>query len=217
MVETQVLNAERRTDSGTRASRKLRKEGLIPAIIYGHKQEPVAVKMNYHDLKLEIQHHHRLLKVALDGETEQFLVKAVQYDHFGEEVLHVDLTRVDMDERVTMTVQLELRGTPAGHADGGVLDQNLADIEVECPVTGIPERIRAMVTELQIGDTLKAGDLELPEGVTLVTEADTPVASVRVIAEVVEEEEIAEPTDSSEPEVIGGKPGEEEQEEGSES
>ena len=106
MVETLVLKADKRKTSGTRVSRKARAAGLIPAIVYGHGAEPLAITLNYHDLALELQHHHRLLQVDVEGKKEQFLVKEIQYDHLGDKVIHLDLARVDLDERVTMTVAL---------------------------------------------------------------------------------------------------------------
>lgn len=213
MIETIVLKAEKRETTGTRAARKVRAAGMIPMVIYGHKQEALAVQTSYHDLALELQHRHRLLTVELDGKQERLLVKDVQYDHLYEKIVHVDLTHVNLDERVEMTVMVELRGTPEGAAEGGVLDQTLAEVTLECPVTSIPERIRASVMHLQVGDSLVAGDLEMPEGSTLVTDATAVVAAVRVLAEE-PEEEVAEPeVGASEPEIIGGKPEEGEEEE----
>lgn len=203
-AEALVLKAEKRQSKGTRVSRKLRQQGLIPAIIYGHKEDTVAVQLNAHDLTMELQHHHRVLEVDLAGHRETCLVKDVQYDYLGEKILHVDLTRVSMDERVQVTVTLELRGTPAGVTEGGVLDQLLNEIELDCLVTEIPEVIKTKVNDLQIDQILTAGAIELPSGTKLVTEPDAPVATVRLKAEeVVEEEEIAPAEEgTAEPEVI---------------
>ena len=207
MDEKLVLKAEKRSDSGTRVARKLRKEGFIPAIIYGHKKESVSVKLNSHDLNLELQHHHRLLDLDVDGKRESCLVKEVQYDYLGEDIIHVDLTRVNVDERVTVSVALELRGTSVGVSEGGgVLNQLLTEIELECVVVNIPETIRVVISDLQIGDAVTAGELELPEGAVLQTPAETAVVMVQAAAEVPEEEEEVEEAASSEtePEVIGG-------------
>jgi len=211
MVEAVVLKAERRQQSGTRSARKLREAGKVPAIIYGHQQEPAAVQMNYHDLALELHHHHKLLEVVLDGKKVQTLVKDVQYDHLGDKVIHVDLTRVSLDERVQVMVPIALRGTPAGASEGGVLEKMISEIELECQVTSIPEEIRVPVNHLQVEETITAGELELPEGARLITEADLPVVTVTVMAEEEEAEEaVAEAED--EPEVISKKPSEEESE-----
>lgn len=203
-AENLTLKANRREQVGTRVARKERASGRIPAIIYGHKQDPVAVSLDYHDLALELQHRHRLVDVELDGQATKFLIKDVQFDHLGDRIVHVDLTRVDLDERVTVSVAIEFRGVPVGAIDGGVIDQLESDIELECVVTHIPESIRVSVAELQVGDLLQAKDLELPDGATLVTDAETAIVALRAPTEEVEEEEVAgeEGESSDEPEVI---------------
>jgi len=203
MTEELILKTEKRERTGTRHTRRQRETGKLPAIIYGHKTDPVAVLLNYHDLALEIQHHHRLLTVELNGKQEKVLIKDVQHNYLGDKILHVDLTRVRLDERVQVNVILDLRGTPVGAADGGVLDNLLPAVELECLVTNIPENIRVPVSHMNIGDTLLARDLQLPDGTTLITAPDTPVASVSVIAEEVEEEEAVVGEAEAEPEVIG--------------
>ena len=203
MAETLVLKAQKRERTGTRVTRKLRTQGKIPAIIYGHQKTPVAVQFDAHDLSLELQHHHHLLEVSLKGRRQRCLVKDVQYDYLGESIIHVDLARVSLDERVQVTVSVELRGAPAGVSAGGVLDQLLSEVELECLVTNIPENIRVRIGDLQINQTLTAGEIELPEGVKLITEPDTPVAAVRVVAEEAEEEaQEAAAEAEAEPEVI---------------
>ena len=203
-TESLTLKANRRERVGTRVARKERIAGQIPAIIYGHKEDPVAISLNYHDLSMELQHHHRLVEVELDGEKIKYLVKDVQYDHLGDRMVHVDLTRVNLDERVKVSVEIELRGTPAGAADGGVIDHMESTIELECVVTNIPENIRVSVVQLQVGDLLTAKDLELPDGATLVTDPETAIVALRVLAEEPEAEEVEgeEVEDSAEPEVI---------------
>jgi len=212
--EALILKAEKRRQTGTQAARRERKKSLVPAIIYGHKKEPVAILLGYHDLALELQHHHRLLEVELNGKKEKFLVKEVQYDYLGDKIIHVDLARVDVDERVSVTVALEFKGTPAGAAEGGILDHLLVDIEVECPVSDIPETIRANVAHLNIGDTLLAGDIELPANCKLVTDDKAHVAILRLPVKQVEEpEEVVEGEGgAAEPEIITHEKSEEEEE-----
>ena len=204
-----VLKAKRRDQVGTRAARRLREKGDIPAILYGHGEEVVALTLQEHDVEMAVQHGERMLEVDLEGESHNALIKEIQYDTFEHEILHVDLTRVNLDERVEVTVPITLRGTPAGAEEGGVLRQNAVEVEVECVVTAIPEEIRVNVNELKIGDSIQIGDLELPEGARLLSDPDMPVCSVSVIAE--EEEEAVEgEAEGAEPEVIGEKPAEEE-------
>jgi large subunit ribosomal protein L25 len=136
----------------------------------------------------------------MDGKNETVLVKDVQFDHLGMEVLHVDFARVDLNERVEVTVPLVLKGEPKGEKDGGVLQQILADLEIECLVTQIPTEIRANVADMGLNDALHVKDLQLPEGVRALQDEDLIVATVKEIAEEVSTE-AAEGT--AEPEVIG--------------
>jgi large subunit ribosomal protein L25 len=138
------------------------------------------------------------------------LVKEVQYDHLGMEVLHVDFARVSLDEKVELTVPLELKGTPKGEADGAVLQQFIAELEIECLVTDIPHSIVHNVTEMEKDSELHIRDLKLPAGVRVMQDEDLLVAAVREVQEEVPTE-VAEVA-TAEPEVIGRKP--EEGEEG---
>ena len=200
-----VIRADARDEIGTRNARRLREQGKIPAIIYGHGEAPQAVTLSEHEIELAILHGDRLLEVDLGSTKQNVLIKELQYDTFGQEILHVDLTRVDLDERVEVTVPIVLRGTPAGAAEEGVLQQLAAEIRVECVVTAIPDEIRVAVGELQIGDSISMSELELPDGATLLEEPEALVCNVVVIAEEVVVEEGEEEAAEGEPEVIGEK------------
>jgi len=213
METTVTIQAKPREAMSKKANRRARQAGWLPGIIYGHKEEPVPVLLPMHDLELAVQHGAHILEVDLGEKREQVLLKEVQYDHLGSKMLHVDLTRVSLDERVEVTVQLVLRGTPKGVTEGGVLEQPLSDLTIECVVTQIPEVIRINVSELGVGEMLHVRDLELPEGVTALTDPETVVCLVRALGEEAEEEaaEEAEPG-AAEPEVIGRGKEEEEPE-----
>ncbi len=205
-----VLKADKRTESGTRKSRKLRKEGLLPGIVYGHKQEPVSITVNEHDVEMAIKHGERLLELQVDSKTENVIFKEVQYDTFGQHILHVDFTRVDLNERVEVTVPVILRGSLAN--DEGVVNQMLSDLTISCLVTAIPEDIRANIKELDIGDSIRAGQLELPDGSELTGDPEAIVCTIIMVAE--EEEAPVEAEEGqAEPEVIGEKKEEESAEE----
>ncbi|MCP4374955.1 MAG: 50S ribosomal protein L25 [bacterium] len=210
---TEVLKATKRTESGTRKARDLRKDGFLPVVLYGHGEGTLSLAIHEHELELALQHGDKLLKIELDGDTQNVLIKDIQYDTWGQKVLHVDLTRVRLDELVTVTVKISLVGTPAGVDAGGSLQQAIPSAEIQCRVDQIPEEIRVQVNELNIEDSLHLSDLELPEGSELLSDPTTLVCSVVTIAEEVEEEEPEEGEDSAEPEVIGAKPDEETEEE----
>ena len=196
-----ALKASIRSERGSRKAQAMRAQGLIPAVIYGHGEEVVSVTLNEHDIDLAIHHGQRLVELDVEGKEENALIKDVQWDTFGQKVLHVDLTRVDLNELVEVTVPILLRGTPAGADEGGVLRQITAEVKIECMVRAIPEDIRAFVGELNVGDSLYLRDLELPEGATLVDDEGTILCNVVIIAE--EVEEAPEEEGGDQPEVIG--------------
>ncbi len=188
-MEITTLKSLPRDTIGTRAARALRAAGRLPAIIYGHGEAPESVSLLMRDVEEALARGARMLPVEVGGKGHQFLIKAVQYDHLDAAPIHLDLTRVSMDERVKVYVGIELRGVPKGVADGGVLDQHLAGIEVECLVASIPDTLHPLVTDLELGASLLVKDLELPDGVVPLADPEDRVATVRAVAEEVEAEE----------------------------
>ena len=197
------LSAEPRSELGSRANKRIRDKGLVPGVLYGHKEAVVPVTLPKKELTTHLDRGAHLFDLALDGKTQKVLVKEVQYDHLGLEVIHVDFARVSLDEKVEVTVPIELKGTPKGEDEGGVLQQMMNELEVECLVTDIPDMITANVAEMKVDDVLHVSDLKLPPGVRALQDPEQIVAMVKVI-----EEEAAAPAaeaESAEPEVIGRK------------
>src|SRR3954466_5185425 len=172
-----------RPELGSRANKRLRDAGFVPGVIYGHKEDVVPVTLPKIELVKHLNHGAHLFALALDGKNENVLVKDVQYDHLGIEVLHVDFARVDLNERVEVTVPLLLKGDPKGEAEGGVLQQVVADLEIECLVRQIPAQIRHNVSAMGLNDVLHVKDLQLPSGVRATQDPDLMVATVKEIAE----------------------------------
>ena len=202
-AESIQLTVKPRGELGSRANKRLRDTGHVPGVIYGHKEAVVPVTLAKKELTGHLNRGAHVFDLALDGKSEKVLVKEVQYDHLGIEVIHVDFARVSLDEKVEVTVPLELKGTPKGEADGGVLQQLITDLEVECLVTDIPAAIRHSVAEMGLDSVLHVSDLKLPPGVKALQDADAIVATVRAVAE---EEAAPAPEGTAEPEVIGRKP-----------
>ena len=204
-MATQSINiaAEPRSALGSRANKRLRDTGKVPGVVYGHKEAVVPVSLPKKELVNHLNHGTHVFDLSLDGKAEKVLVKEVQYDHLGIEVLHVDFARVSADERVEVTVPLVLKGEPAGEADGGVLQQIVSELEIECLVTDIPHEIVHNVSEMKLDDVLHIKELKLPPGVKALQDEDLVVAQVKAI-----EEETAAPAEegAAEPEVIGRKP-----------
>ena len=210
------IAVETRDHVGSRYAGRLRKAGRLPAVIYGHKQDPVHVSADAKEVSDLLHLNAHVLEVVLGEKTESCLVKDVQWDHMGSDILHLDLARVDLGETVTVEVELDFHGDAIGlKAVGTVLDHPQAIVEVQCRVLDIPESIRADVSALEVNDTLTIADLDLPSGVTCTLPGETVLAAVRQLA-IAEEEEEVEPTEgeSAEPEVIGREKAEEPEEEG---
>lgn len=197
------LNVKVRGELGSRKNKKLRDAGFIPGVIYGHKEAVVPVTLPKRELVVHLNHGAHLFALAVDGKNENVLIKDVQYDHLGIEVLHVDFARVDLNERVEVTIPLVLKGEPKGAEEGGVLQQIVVDLEIECLVTQIPDEVRYNVSEMGLDSVLHIKDLQLPEGVRALQDPDLIVATVK---EIVEETAEAGEAGEAEPEVIGKKP-----------
>jgi large subunit ribosomal protein L25 len=207
-TQSAQVSARQRSELGSRANKRLRDQGFVPGVIYGHKEAVIPVTLAKKELTGHLNHGAHLFDLALDGKSEKVLVKEVQYDHLGLEVIHVDFARVSLDEKVELTVPLELKGTPKGEAEGAVLQQMVSELEIECLVTDIPEAIRHNVSDLGKDAVLHVKDLQLPPGVRALQDEDLIVAMVREIVEQ-ESTEAIEAATTAEPEVIGRKPGEE--------
>jgi large subunit ribosomal protein L25 len=213
MADSVVLTTQPRSTKGSHEARRMRKQGLIPAVVYGHKEATVSVTVSRDDLYRIVRHGNRVVDLQGDGKTQTALIRDVQWDHLGHDILHVDFARVAKDERVKIEVRIEIRGIAPGVTAGGLLDQPIHSLEVECLAVAVPDSIRVNIAELQIGQALYIKDLKLPEGVT--TAADPDAIVVQVQAPKAEAEAPVVPAaEQAEPEVIGRKEkGEEEAEE----
>ena len=204
MDKTLALEAQIRERAGSRAAAQLRKQGRVPAIVYGHKREPVSISLDSHDFVEGLRHGHRLMDITVEGETQKMIIKDLQYDYLGRHIIHVDLMRVDVMETVRVTVPIELKGTAQGTQEGCIVEEHADRLEIECMVTNMPETIVVPVKEVGIGDILHAGDIALPNGVTLVSSAETILVTCHLVAAAKTTEEIEEEAPTA-PEVIGEK------------
>lgn len=204
MPERTVIKAEIRQQVGSKHAEKLRQQGRLPAIVYGHKKTPVSISFKTHDFIEELHHGHRLFDVDMGGESETILVKKLQYDHLGKDVIHADFVRVNLAEAVKVAVPIELRGTAKGTHQGGIIDEYLDHLEIECKVSDIPEFIVVSVREVDVGDSIHAGDIELPEGAKLITDPKALMVMCHLVAAAKSTEDVEEEMPAG-PEVITEK------------
>jgi large subunit ribosomal protein L25 len=204
-----TLKASRRDTAGKGAARKLRGTGQIPAVLYGHGDRTESLAVDAHDLELLLHHvnpENTLIGLDIDGTRADVLVREIQRHPWRPEVLHVDFLLVHGDELLKLDIPVRLVGTPVGVLDeGGVLDQVLYDLHVECFPGNIPEAAEVDISGLHVNESVRVGDISMPN-VTILMDAELPVASV--LTPRVQEEEPAADDATPEPEVLRAKGGE---------
>lgn len=220
MVKESMLVAESRTESGSGAARRLRKQGWLPGIINNEKGEARMIRVNLHDLEQRLRHHtgeNLVLDVSVDGgNPAKVLLREVQHDGLTDGLLHADFVEVSMTRKMRVRIPVILRGEPVGAtAEGGILEQLLREVEVECLPGDLIESIELDVSELHLGKRLLVSDLTIDPKLTLLTSKEIAIAAVLAPKE---EEEVApaegEAAATTEPEVIAK--GKEEEEGGEE-
>jgi large subunit ribosomal protein L25 len=188
-VDSVLLRAERRRAGGSGAARRVRATGKVPVVVYGEGRND-SLQVNSHDFTLMMQRHgeHQILDLEVDGAASgKVLVKDVQHDvRFGH-ILHADLVAVSMDKPIRLSLPLKVEGEAAGLKVGGILELVIGEVDVECLPGDVVEEIPVDVTALQIGDNLKASQIVLPKGITLLEDPEEVI--VTIAAPVVEKEE----------------------------
>ncbi len=180
MAEQLSLSAEKRDLLGTRVARRYRKAGKIPAVLALKDQKPVHLLVDAREFERLVKKHARIISLSHPGGKEKVFIKEVQYDHLDEHAIHIDFSRVAMDELLTLEVPLLLKGKPVGVTEeGGVLDQYVKVLRIQCLPDAIPERIENDVTNLKKDVKFCVKDVALPPGVKVVHEPDLVVAIVQ--------------------------------------
>ena len=211
MAKQVKLTAQRRTVTGRSAVRKLKARGVVPAIIYGAKDKPETLQVSKRDINAMLSHasgENILVELEIEGDggkNRLALVQEVQHSPVGGDVLHIDFHAVSMDEKIQADVPLEAVGTANGVKNfGGLLEQNLRSLAIECLPRDLPDVLTVDVSALNIGDSIHVRDVALPEGVTTKTQPDLTAFSV--LAPTVEEEPVAAAVEAATgPEVIREK------------
>jgi large subunit ribosomal protein L25 len=191
------LEVKERERSGSRDSRRLRKSGLIPGVLYGRGHKPHPIFVSERELRRVLTGSaglHAILDVVLDGQktTHSSILKDYQVDPIRGKIDHFDLQEVRLDQPIQTSVVVELVGESVGAKAGGVLSQVAREIRVEALPLEVPERMELDVSSMEIGDSLRLSDLGVPEGVTLLDDPETVLATVTVPTRVEEPEEEVE-------------------------
>lgn len=178
-----TLEAQVRDTTGSRQAQKLRAGAKIPGIIYGRKEPAVMVTLDKRQVLAALAHHTRIVECKLPDAVQTCLLKDVQYDYLGSEPIHVDLTRVSLTDRIRLTVPIQLKGTPKGAKEGGVLTQLISDLEIECLASAIPDSIKLSVEQLDVNQFRFVKDLILPQGVTTERSPEDIVCQLKTVLE----------------------------------
>ena len=205
-MEKVVVLADRREQFGKNSNRRLRAQGQIPAVMYGHAMESVEVSVNPKDLD-RILHsetgRNTIFALEVGGEAQDVLIKDYQLDPIKGYLLHADFQVVAMDEQMIFEVPVQVVGTSKGVIEGGILDTVMREIQLECLPGNVPDNILVEVSELEIGDSIRVGDLSIDASqLSILSEPDLVVITVGA-PRVEEEPEIEELEEGEEPELIG--------------
>jgi large subunit ribosomal protein L25 len=205
----------KRDVTGTRAANRLRKSGLIPGVLYGHGKDATLIAIEPHALRDALGTSagtHAVLDVTFEGQKRghKAIVKELELDRVKSTVIHVDLQEIRLDETIETTVSIHFEGDSKGVKAGGMLDESTREVTVKGIVTAIPEHLVLDISELDMNETLKVSDLQVPEGIEVLAEADEVLCSVLPPRKVEEEEgvegeEAVEAEAAAEPELVGKK------------
>ena len=216
-MELQTLDARVRTNRKKGAARKERAAGRIPGVVYGEGQEAVSISVNWREF-IRLLHgaggEHAVVELKMENAPDKggpAMLREVQHHPVRDDVLHIDFQRIRLDRKITTFVPVHLEGKAKGLTEGGVLDYQLRELEVECLPANVPEYLELDITELEIGHSLHVSDLKAPHDATIVTESDRAVVTMLAPRVAIEEEE-AEGEMPAEPEVVGEESGESEDE-----
>lgn len=207
---TTQLSAQKRERTGSRYAQRVRSNGGLPAVVYGHKQEPVSISLDAHEAIGHISKGEKLFELDIEGAKQHVLLKDLGYDYLGTNIIHADFSRVNLDERVDVNVPLRFVGEAKGlKTMGAIMMHPNTEIEVNCLITNLPNSIEVRIGDMDVGDVLYISDVVLPmDSIKLVSDPEDIVAQIVLKAEEEEEAE-GEATEigaeGTEPEVISEK------------
>ena len=208
MAKTHSINVNKRDDEGKGASRRLRRAGIVPAIVYGGELKPVSIQLEQKDVFLASQNewfYSSILDLSLGGDVQKVLLRDMQRHPFKQIFLHLDFQRVNENEAIRVRVPLHFLNqetSPAGKKSGVVITHELNDVEISCLPKDLPEYIEVDLGEIDVGDIVHMSDLKLPGGVEIPElrfgkEHDHAIAVAKEIKEEIEETPVAAEGDAA--------------------
>lgn len=185
-----TLNVQLREQTGSLRMKRLRQSGNVPAVLYGHKEGNVMLSVATKDLNRVINDGSYVVELS-GAASSSALIKEVQWDAFGINVVHVDFTRVDASEKVEVTLPVVLKGDAVGTRHGGEVNFHQHELTLSCPALKVPDKIELKITNLDIDQTISAADIPLPEGVELAEAGTTPIVSCASKSDASDEDDAA--------------------------
>jgi large subunit ribosomal protein L25 len=207
MATATKISAKNRPNSGSRNNQRLRRDGIVPANVYGHGEESARISITAEEARPLVMSGHKVVDLEIDGKAQKALLREVQWDTYGNHLLHLDFMRIDATQRIAVDVPIHLKGTAPGILTGGILEQPLHSLHIECLAIEVPDEISVRINMLELDQAIHVRDLtDLPPSVVVKNPPDSII--VHVVKPQVEEAPAA--VAPAEPEVVGGKKKEDE-------
>lgn len=180
------MKAARRSALGRNQVAQLRKEGWLPAVVYGEGREPVSISVSEWELEQHVKQHHKVFHLDIAGQVESAFLQEITWQATTDRPLHADFKRIDLTKPIEADLEVTVVGYPAGLSKGGVLSKDHMVVRISCLPTEIPESLEVDISGLDLDQSLTAGSLQLPAGVTLITAPHVSVCHVAMAKVVVE-------------------------------
>ncbi len=206
-MEISTLTAQFREGNGKGASRQLRMQEYIPAVVYGLDGDALSITLPKKEFVklIEDSGEYALIQIEVEGKPElntPTMVRDVQRDPIKDHIIHADFLRIDLTKKLIISVPVNLTGQAKGVVAGGVIDQQLRELEIECLAIDVPNEVKVNIASLDIGDNLHVSDIKLSRNITLITDSEQVLASVHAPRALVEEE-VEEGEESAEVPLVG--------------
>lgn len=190
-MQVPSLKAEPRSAIGTKHMRRARAEGKVPAVLYGKGKENLNLSVPRRDLEQLVKAAFHVLELDIGGKKEHALIRGLQRDNLRDDLLHIDLLRVDIKDKVRLVVPFTFLGTPKGASNGGLLEIMQSGVDINCPAINVPKYITVEVAKLELGDGVRFKEVPLPEGADLLSPPEGFVVKCAIARRAIADEQAA--------------------------